>query len=453
MFRIKILVLLMAAAAVPALAQVQVANKIIGQVGNKIILQSDLNEMYNQEKQNRPDLQESDKCGMLYNLLAQQILIEQAGRDSVIVTDEEVENILENRIRSMMQQYGSKEAFEEANGGRTIYQLKEEFRSFFKDKSIADKMQSQIMDKVKVTPQEIDAFFKGLPADSLPPYPATVEMGQIVIKPKVAPEIDALAKEKLEGIRKDIVDNGRSFATMAGLYSMDGTKDNGGEMDITRKEVDPQFASAAYRLQPGEISPVVKSRFGYHIIQMVRRMGDEAKVRHIIIIPEVTNVDLQQSIKKLDSIRADLVSGKLTFPEAVGKYSTDDQSKMTGGMIYNANTGSNVLAIEGMDPQMAKVVGELKVGEYSQPQIFTDPYGSRATRILYLKSRTDPHILNMKDDYADIQRAALAKKQTSYINDWIMQRVDSYYIKIDPEYQDCPALKGWVKAAAASANK
>ncbi len=443
----------MAAAAIPAMAQVQVANKIVGQVGNKIILQSDLNEMFNQEKQNNAALQESAKCGMLYNLLAQQVLVEQAGRDSVVVTDEEVDNILDNRIRAMMQQYGSKEAFEEANGGRTIYQLKEEFRTFFKDKSVADKMQGQIMDKVKVTPQEIDAFFKGLPPDSLPPYPATVEMGQIVIKPKVAPEIDALAKEKLEGIRKEIVENGKDFGTMAGLYSMDGTKDNGGEMDITRKEVDPQFASAAYRLQPGEISPVIKSKFGYHIIQMVRRMGEEAKVKHIIIIPEVTNVDLQQGIKKLDSVRAGLVSGKITFSEAVGRFSTDDQSKMTGGMIYNQNTGSNVLAIEGMDPQMAKVVGELKVGEYSQPQIFTDPYGSRATRILFLKSRTDPHILNMKDDYADIQHAALAKKQSTYINEWIMQRVNTYYIKIAPEYQDCTELKGWVKAAAASANK
>lgn len=437
----------------PAMAQVQVANKIIGQVGNKIILQSDLNEMYNQEKGNHPETAESAKCAMFYNLLAQQILVEQAARDSVIVTDEEVENILDNRVKSMMQQYGSKEAFEEANGGRTIYQLKEEFRSFFKDKSVADKMQGQIMDKVKVTPQEINAFFKSLPPDSLPPYPATIEMGQIVIKPKVAAEIDALAKEKLEGIRKDIVDNGKSFATMAGIYSMDGTKDNGGELDITRKEVDPQFATAAFRLQPGEISPVIKSKFGYHIIQMIRRMGDEAKVRHIIIIPEVTNVDLQTGIKKLDSVRAELVSGKLTFAEAVGKYSTDDQSKMTGGMVYNPQTGSNILAIEGLDPQMAKVAGELKVGEYSQPQIFSDQYGARATRILFLKSRTDPHILNLKDDYSDIQRAALAKKQTAYINDWIQQRVGSYFIKIDPEYQNCDELKSWVKAAAASANK
>jgi peptidyl-prolyl cis-trans isomerase SurA len=450
MFRIKALVLLLSVAAMPVMAQVQVANKIIGQVGNKIILQSDLNELYNQEKQGRPNIGDEDKCSMFYNLLAQQILIEQAGRDSVIVTDEEVDNILDNRIRVMMQQYGSKEAFEEANGGRTIYQLKEEYRSFFKDKAIADRMQGQIMEKVKVTPQEIEAFYKNLPQDSLPPYPATVEMGQIVIKPTVDPEIDQLAKEKLEGIRKEIVENGKSFASMAGIYSMDGTKDNGGEMDITRKEVDPQFASAAYRLQPGEISPVIKSKFGYHIIQMVRRMGDEAKVRHIIIIPEVTNVDLQKGLKKLDSIRADLVSGKLSFAEAVGKYSTDEQSKMTGGMVYDNNTGSPVLALDGLDREMAQVVGEMKVGEYSQPQIFVENpnTGSRATRILFMKTRTDPHILNLKDDYAKIQQGALSKKQSEYINKWINERIDTYYIKIDPEYQNCKELKEWVRVSA-----
>ncbi len=451
MFRIKALVLLASVAAMPALAQVQVANKIIGQVGNKIILQSDLNELYNQEKQGRPNIGEEDKCNMFYNLLAQQILIEQAGRDSVIVTDEEVDNILDNRIRVMMQQYGSKEAFEEANGGRTIYQLKEEYRSFFKDKAVADKMQGQIMEKVKVTPQEIESFYKGLPQDSLPPYPATVEMGQIVIKPTVDPEIDQLAKDKLEGIRKEIVENGKSFTSMAGIYSMDGTKDNGGEMDITRKEVDPQFASAAYRLQPGEISPVIKSKFGYHIIQMVRRMGDEAKVRHIIIIPEVTNVDLQKGLKKLDSIRAELVSGKLTFAEAVGKYSTDEQSKMTGGMVYDNNTGSPVLAIDGLDREMAQVVGELKIGEYSQPQIFVDNQnGSRATRILFMKTRTDPHILNLKDDYAKIQQGALSKKQSEYIKKWINERIETYYIKIAPEYQSCTELAEWVRVSASN---
>ncbi len=446
MFRKSIVLFLIVLAVKPVMAQVQVADKIVGQVGNKIILQSDVDEMFNQQKAQDPNTADSAKCEIFYTLMAQQILIEQAGRDSVIVSDEEVEGTLDNRIRGMVQQYGSTEAFEEANGGRTVYQLKDQYRSFFKDKAIAEKMQGTIMEKVKVTPQEIDAFYASLPADSLPPYPASVEMGQIVMTPKVDPEVDKLAKEKLEGIRKEIVENGKSFATMAGIYGMDGTRDNGGLLTINRKEFDQQFVAAAYRLQPGEISPVIKTKFGYHIIQMEKRMGEEAEVRHIVIVPEITNSDLQQSMKRLDSVRAELVSGKLSFSEAVGKYSTDEQSKMTGGMVYDQG-GNSIIAIDGMDKDMAKSVSEMKVGEYSQPQIYVDnpQTNSRSTRILFLKNRTDPHILNLKDDYGKIQQGALSKKQTTYLNKWINERINNYFIRIEPDYQSCNNMKGWVK--------
>lgn len=443
MFRIPVLFLFMMAAVASSYAQTQVADKIVGVVGNKIILQSDVNQQFLGEKQSNPNLPDSAKCTLLYTMLAQQILVEQAGRDSVIVTNEEVESNLDNRLRAWIQDAGGKDRLEEASG-RTIYQLKDDYRDFFKDKLTAERMQGQIMQNVKITPQEVEAFFNKIPKDSLPPFPASVVVGQIVVKPKVDPEVEQLAKEKLEGIRKEIVDNGKSFATMAGIYGMDGTKDAGGEMDINRKEFDAQFVSAAYRLQPGEISPVIKTKFGFHIIQMIRRMGEEAKVRHIVIVPEITNSDLQKTLKKLDSVRADLVSGKLTFPEAVGKYSTDDQSKMTGGMVYD-QMGGTQLGIDQLDPDMARSVGEMKVGEYSQPQIFTEnPYTkTRACRILFLKGRTDPHILNLKDDYSKIQQKALEFKQNEFMSKWVKERISGYYIKIDPEYKDCSELKDW----------
>ncbi len=448
MLRIYSLLLLLIAPAAFLFAQEKVADKIVGVVGNKIILESEINQMFEQEKLSNPATHDSSKCYILYNLLAQQILVEQAARDSVIVTDEEVEGILDNRIRQMVQQYGSKEAFESANGGRTIYQVKEEFRSFFKDKTIAERMQGKVMENVKITPKEITEFFAELSKDTLPLFPATVEMGQIVIKPPVDKDVEKLAKEKLENIRRDIVENGKSFEIMAGIYSMDGTKDNGGELDINRKEFDQQFVSAAYRLQPGEISPVIKTKFGYHIIQMVRRMGEEAKVRHIVIVPEVTNSDLQIGLRKLDSIRADLISGKITFSEAVGKYSTDEQSKMTGGMVYD-EMGNSILSLDALDPEMAKAVAEMEVGSYSQPQVFIENPGtaSRATRILYMRKRTDPHMLNMKDDYAIIQQKALQYKQVHYLDKWITERVPTYYIKVDPAYENCHMIEPWFAAA------
>lgn len=434
--------------ATAAFGQPTVADKIIAQVGNKIILQSEVNEQYVQDKAAYGSLPDNYKCYVLYTLMSQQILVEQAVRDSVIVTDEEVESILDQRIRYWLGEYGSREALEAASG-RTIYQLKDDFRPVFRDKTIAERMQAQVMEHVKITPAEINAFFNKIPTDSLPLYPAIVEMGQIVIKPDVNPEIDKLAKEKLEGIRKDIVDGGKSFQSMAGIYSMDpGSKDNGGELDINRKEFDPQVVAAAFRLQPGEISPVFKSSFGYHIVQMVRRMGEEARIRHILIIPEITNYDLQQSMKKLDSVRADLLSGKLNFQEAVGKYSNDDQSKMTGGMVVHPETGSPMLEIDKLDPIMARAVAELKVGEYSMPQIFTAANSpSRATRILYMKRRTDAHVLNLKDDYSTIQEKALQEKQVNYLNNYIKEKAPTYYIMLDEEYRNCEDLKVFAENA------
>ncbi len=444
MLRISFLILLIISAISPVWAQKQVADKIIGVVGNKIVIQSEVDQTFEQEKLVNPDIHDSSKCYIVYNLMAQQILVEQAARDSVIVSDEEVENILDNRVRQMVQMYGSKEAFESANGGRTIYQIKDEFRSFFKDKTIAERMQNKIMENVKITPKEITEFFAELSKDTLPLFPATVEMGQIVIKPRVDPEVEKLAKEKLEKIRKDIVEDGKSFEMMAGIYSMDGTKDNGGELEINRKDFDQQFVSAAYRLQPGEISPVIKTKFGYHIIQMIRRMGEEAKVRHIVIVPEVTNSDLQISLKKLDSIRADLIAGKMTFSEAVGKYSTDEQSKLTGGLVYDDHNNST-LQLDALDPEMARSVAEMEVGSYSQPQVFVEnpATGSRATRILYMRKRTDPHELNMKDDYALIQQKALQYKQVHYLDKWMAEKAPTYYIKLDQEYKNCSILKPW----------
>jgi peptidyl-prolyl cis-trans isomerase SurA len=451
MFGFKKLLILVGLVSTTTFAQNPVVDKIVGVVGNKIVLQSEVNEMFQHERSMNPEFADSNKCVILYNFLAQQILVEQAVRDSVLVSEEEVEGILDNRIRQMILAYGSKEAFEAENGGRTIYQLKDDFRNHFRDKAIADKMQNQIMQNVKITPREIEEFYAELAKDTLPPFPASVEMGQIVIKPDVDPDVENLAKEKLEQIRRDIVENGKSFELMAGIYGMDGTRNTGGEMEINRKEFDQQFVAAAYRLQPGEISPVIKTRFGYHIIQMIRRMGEEAKVRHIVIVPELTNSDLQKALKKLDSVRADLVSGKLSFSQAVGKYSTDDNSKMTGGMVYDER-GNSTIAIEAMDADMARAVAELNVGEYSQPQIFTDnpDMGTRATRILYLKNRTDPHILNLKDDYAIIQQKALQYKQLKHLEKWIKDRVHTYYIKIDPEYKDCTILKSWTSDAIAS---
>lgn len=427
----------------------QTADKIIAVVGKgSIILQSELMaEIQNFRQQDGgPENIDSLSCLILDQMVLRKVMVEQAERDSIIVSPEEVEATLENRVRYFTSLYGSKERLEEISG-KTIYQLKEENRELIKEGLITERMQQEILSNVHITPAEVHQFFRNIPADSLPFFPATVEVGQIVIDPPINPEIEAYSREKLENIRKEILEEGKDFEIMAGLYSEDpGSRDQGGDLGtVGRMDVVPEFAAAAFKLQNGEISPVVETKFGFHIIQMVRRQGEMAHLRHILIRPNRTSADFRQSMDKLDSVRAELISGKISFGAAVAKYATDDLSARTGGMILDPQTGSSELTIDQLDPSLALMIDSLKVGSYSPPHPFVQENGERSTRIVFLKSRTDPHQANLQDDYSRIQQAALQQKRGWAMEDWVRKKASSYYIRIDPDYADCPSLQVWTQ--------
>jgi len=438
------------AASFSAQAQKENLDKIIAIVGDKIILRSELDaavEDYKRDGQaaDNPDL----PCMILDQYLAQKVLIEQAGRDSIIVADEEIEGNLDNRIRYFVSQYGSEEKLEEM-AGKSVYQLKDEYRTMFRDKLTADRMQQTIMGSVKITPQEVRAFYDKIPKDSLPFFPSMLEVGQIVLKPDVNKEVEQLAIEKLEGIRKEIMSGKSSFDVMAGVYSEDpGSKDNGGDLGIVgRDELVPEFAAAAFRLQNGEISPIVKTKFGFHIVQMVNRQGEKAKLRHILIKPLITSDMVKVTLSKADSVRAGLVSGKLLFSEAVGKYTNDDATKVTGGMFTDPQTGGSLIIPESLEPGVALLVNDMKVGEFSQAAEFVDAQsGDRLVRIIYLKNRTEPHKANLRDDYSRIQSVAFDEKRNTYLQEWLNEKIPGFYVMLDKEYRTCDLLKKWVQVA------
>ncbi len=428
----------------------QVMDKIIGIVGNKIILHSELQAQLEQMKTQSPALDEDKiSCDIMENLLGQKLLSEQADRDSVMVGEEELEGQLDNRIRYFVRQYGSEEKLLEITG-KTVYQLKDQFRDIYREQLQAQKMQGQIMSAIKITPTEVRNFYDKIPVDSLPFYPAQVEVGQLVIKPPVSKEVEEYTIEKLEDIRKQLLEGKQSFDIMAGIYSEDpGSRDKGGDLGLMdRNELVPEFATAAFRLQNGEISPVVKTRFGYHIVQMVSRQGDKAKLRHILLKPAITGSDIKQGLVKLDSIRNLIVSGKLTFAEAVGKFSTDEQTKMTGGMFVNPENNSSFVEMNQLDPGAVLMVDTMKIGSYSNAMEYNDQNsGDRVCRILYLKNRTEPHKANLKDDYNKIMQVALADKQNKKLFQWLDEHISAFYIMLDPEFASCDRLSSWVKAS------
>ena len=399
-----------------------VADKIVGIVGDKIILKSEI--AIANEDIKRQGGQEQDECTILDGMLVQKALVLQAEKDSIPVTEEEIDAEIDQKIRYFEQQYGSKEALEQI-AGRTIYQMREEFRQPIKEQRMAQGMRNKIVEGIKITPTEVKEYYEKIPKDSLWFYESELQIGQIVIYPKASRDIEVLAIDELNEYKTQVESGTRKFETLASLYSDDpGSKDKGGLYQINRmeKQWDPVFLAAAFRLKDGQISPVIKTKFGYHIIQMVSRNGDDAVIRHILRIPQITDTESKEAIVKLDSIRQQLVSGSIEFGAAVAKYSDDENAKFTAGVLLGRD-GSNYLKIDELDKDMVLLLkkSNLSAGQYSEPSVFTDERGKKGVRIIFLLSKSEPHRENLKDDYNKIAQRALEQKKNKALQTWFNQ--------------------------------
>ena len=297
------------------------ADKIIAIVGDKIVLKSDIVNYIDDLKRQGNELPPNVECVLLEKMMQDKALILQAEKDSLPVADEEVEAELDQRIRYFISQYGGKEAFEQI-AGRTIYQVKEDFRKSIREGRLAKSMKEKIVELVKITPNEVRDYYNKIPADSLPFYETELVIGQVVIHPKAGRELEKFAQDELADYKRQVEAGQKTFETLARLYTEDpGSKQNGGRYEMNRNEKtwDPDFKNAAFRLKEGQISPVIKSKFGYHIIQMVSRNGDDAVIRHILRVPQLQDEDVELTKTKLDSIRVKLVEGTMAFGEAVDK--------------------------------------------------------------------------------------------------------------------------------------
>ncbi len=430
-----------------------VADKIVGIVGDKIILKSEI--FIANEDIKRQGGQEQDGCAILDGMLVQKALVLQAQKDSIPVTEEEIEAEIDQKIRYFVSQYGSKEALEQI-AGRTVYQMKEEFRQPIKEQRMAQGMRTKIVEGIKITPTEVKEYYDRIPKDSLMFYESELQIGQIVMYPKASRDMDLLVIDELNEYKTEVESGKKKFETLASLYSDDpGSKDKGGLYQLNRleKNWDPVFLSAAFRLKDGQISPVIKTRFGYHIIQMVSRNGDDAIVRHILRIPQITPPEIQMATDKLDSVRTQLVSGALPFGVAVARYSDDENSKFTAGVMM-ARDGSNYLKIDELDKEMVLLLKktDLKTGDYSQPVQFTDDRGKKGVRIVHIISRSQPHKENLKDDYNRISQRALEQKKNKVLQSWFQTRIATYYIMIDGDYRNCGNLSKWQTRQFTSTN-
>jgi peptidyl-prolyl cis-trans isomerase SurA len=432
-----------------------VADKIVGQVGDKIILRSDIENSIadlKRQAQGQENVVIPTACQILEGQLIQKALVLQGQKDSLKISEDDIDAALDNRIRGAIQQYGSKDLLEEI-AGKTIYQLKEDFREAFRDQKLAEEMQKKIVGNVKITPNEVRAYYAKIPKDSLPFYESEVEISQVVVIPKANKDVEEYVAKQMLDYKRQVESGKQKFEQLVKLYSEDpGSKDAGGQYTLNRNEKtwDPAFLSASFRLKEGQISPIVKSKYGLHIIQLVSRSGDEAVVRHILRIPPVTEDEIKETTVKLDSIKKALVAGSLSFNEAVSKFSDDENSKFSAGSVAGPN-GSVFLTIDMLDKDMVVALKNLKPGQYSAPQVYTDERSRKAVRLIYLKRRTEPHRENLLDDYNRISQRAIEEKKSAALEKWFKDHIPTYYVSIDKDYAGCDGLNDW-KAAAAKAN-
>jgi peptidyl-prolyl cis-trans isomerase SurA len=430
-----------------------VADKIIAQVGDKIILQSDIVNAISDYKRQGQELPPNAECAFMQGQLIQKALVLQAEKDSLNVTEDEIEAALDNQIRGFIREYGSKEALEEI-AQQTVYQIKESFRQVFKERKLADQMRNKIVDNIKITPTEARVYWDKISKDSLPFYETEIEVSQIVVQPKANKDVDEYIVKQLYDYKRQVENGGKRFDQLAKLYSDDkGTESQGGTLTINRNDkgvIDAAFLSASFRLKEGQVSPVIKSKFGYHIIFMVSRAGDDAVVRHILKVPPVTDGEVKIAIDKLDSIRTKVQANQLSFGEAVSKFSDDDNAKFNGGSIQGRD-GSTYINIDQLpDKEMIPLIKDLKAGQLSKPQVYTDEQrGRKMVRVIYLKTKTQPHRENFKDDYNKIAIRALEEKKQKQLETWFNEHLPAYYIAIDKQYANCSSLNNWFKYAAA----
>jgi peptidyl-prolyl cis-trans isomerase SurA len=425
------------------LAQPQSIDKIVAIVGDKAILLSEVESQVLQMEQQATYKDSNLRCNVLEDIIIQKLLLNQAEKDSVVVSDAQVDGELSKKIRYFVGQIGSVEKLE-AYLGKSIVQIKDDFRDRIRDQLVVQQMQGKIAGDVKVSPAEVRAYFESIPADSIPFIESEIQVAQILKKPPVNQAERERVRKELQDIRQKIID-GRSFASMAAFYSEDVVSAaKGGELGyVGRGDLVPEFEAAAFALKGKDISEIIETMYGFHIIQLVERRGETINVRHILMSPKASANDLEFARIKLDSISEVIRLSRMSFEDAALKFSDDSDTKNNGGLLINPGSGSTWFEVSQMDQSLFFVVDKMKIGEISDPVPVRIGEKKESYRIVSLKARTEPHRANLKQDYQRILLAAENEKKEKLVKDWIERKRQSFFIKIDPEFSDCPFKNSW----------
>tara|TARA_B110000037_G_scaffold217381_1_gene278286 strand:- start:1119 stop:2456 length:1338 start_codon:yes stop_codon:yes gene_type:complete len=408
-----------------------------------VILKSLVEGQYQQALSQETVMPVDAKCLILDQLLLEKLFLAEAERDSIYIAEEEIDKELNRRMEVFVNMFGSQDKLEEYYG-KSIYDLKEEFRSDVRQQMLSERMKGNIFRGLSVSPKEVREFYDEIPLDSLPFFNSEVEIGQIVmyVKPTLKQKMEAQAKA--EKIREEII-NGSNFSFQALLYSDDpGSSDNGGDLGwVKRGSFVPDFEAVAFRLKPGEISEVVETEFGYHIIQLVKKEGNRINAKHVLISSTTDFTNLETIRTEITAVKNRLHEGTLTFQKAVSIYSEDDQTKYSGGLMTNKETGNTFFEMNKLEGQIAVELAGINPGDFSTVISYKSLRGKEGFRIIYLKSETPAHKASIDTDYSKIKAVAKQSKQAEALEKWIEEKSKTVFVRLNEDYTDCENLKKW----------
>ena len=415
-------------------------------VGESVILDSDIARMKQEFAMKKVDVSLLTDCMLLGKVMEDKLYVHQAIQDSLEVSDEEVRQKAKQQISYIKEQTGSLEEALKFYGMENEVQLQEELKTLLKDQMLASRMQQKIVGDIEITPEEVRQFFNAIPKDSLPEFDATVSIAKLVIQPKAPKEEVDKVIQKLKEIKAEVI-AGADFKIKAILYSQDpGSANNGGFYTMNRKTpFVKEFKDVAFSLEEGEISEPFETDFGWHIIKIDKIKGQELELRHILLIPKVTDATLQEAKTKIEGLYEKITSGKVSFDAAAREFSDDKDSKHNGGLLIDPSTGDSEFEITQMNPALYKKIVGLKEGEVSKPEFSIDQTNKKQFEMYSVIKKTPAHKASFTKDYVKIKAFALQEKQGREVKKWMAETIEKTYVKVTDDYRDCKFESKWIK--------
>jgi len=417
-------------------------------VGDYVILESDVDKAYVELESQGVSTVEVSRCNLLGKLMEDKLYAHHAEQDSIEVSNDDINNYVEQTIDYFVSQFGDIEKALEFYKKKDEQSFRAELFEVNRIQQLSQRMQSKIVEDVEVTPDEVKVFFNSIPKDDLPIFGSELEVAQIVIKPKVSPDEEKRIIEQLETMRNDVLENGSSFSSKAILYSQDpGSRSRGGRYTLDRKrpQMVKEFREQAYRLQEGEISQPFKTDFGWHIVMVDKIRGRMLDVRHVLLVPSVSNAALGEAQNQLKLIKKRIDDGEISFADASREFSDDQITRANGGVLINPATGDTRFELTKLDPQLYNQILKLEDNEISIPLLEEDRSGNKSYKIVMVTNRFNEHIADYAQDYVRIKDLALKEKQLKVIEEWMTEKIADTYISVNRDNQSCDFANNWLK--------